>query len=126
MRNYAPLSRIEFERIITNEGGGFISGLNEFWCQVDGLYFFTHTSVAYHPYAHAITEIWMNDAPVGVTAFAANGDTPSATAVVFVHCNSGDKVYIQCARIDCLVFGDADDFSNTTTFSGYLVATETM
>ena len=97
-------------------------GLHEFWCPVNGLYFFTHTSVAYPNTQHAITQIWMDDSHIA-TSLTANGDTPSGSISIYVHCNAGSKVYVQCGyKHQCEMYGNVDGWENTVMFSGHLLS----
>ena len=118
---YNTEERIEFETVITNEGGGFLPGQNEFLCPINGMYLFSHSSAAWAN-SFSITEIWMDDIRL-VTSFAVNDVTPAASNSVLVHCTSGGKVYIQCDTLHaCTPWGTDGNFHNTVTFSGYLVA----
>ena len=107
--------------IIMNEGGGYVSGLNEFWCPVDGLYYFIH-STSGDPGNRAITEIWMDETPL-VTAFAYDYGK-SASNSVFAHCRNGSKVYVQCGQLPCRLWGTDNGYVNIVTFSGMLVRSD--
>ena len=123
VKSYDPETRIEFPTIITNEGGGYMSGLHEFWCPVDGLYYFAHSSMGFEE-TPGITEIWMDDTRL-VTCHAADYRHPAASNSVVVHCNSGSKVYVECSHSNaCTVFGTYYDRGNTVTFSGYLLSSD--
>ena len=119
---YNPEARIEFPTIITNEGGGYITGLNEFWCPVDGLYYFSHFSVGLASNS-ASTEIWMDDTYL-VTSLTSGGTTPATGNSVVVHCNSGSKVYVQCGPAPCTQQGTTNNYQNSVTFLGFLLTSD--
>ena len=58
-----------------------------------------------------------------VTAMASAWDSPvpSGTNSVVAYCTSGSKVYVRCGRVACTPYGNAMDWENTVTFSGFLV-----
>ena len=94
VKTYSPEEKVEFETVITNEGGGFLPSQDEFLCPYSGMYLFTQVTVAWDN-SRSITEIWMDNTRVA-TAFATNGITPTAGHAVLVHCTSGSRVYVQC------------------------------
>ena len=121
-KTYSPGERIEFGTVITNEGGGFLPGQNEFLCPWKGLYMFSLSSAGYGTGGSAITELWM-DENLLVTSLAV-GSTNSATSnTVFAQCDSGSRVYVQCtSQASCAIFGNQNGYDNTVTFSGMLLA----
>ena len=62
--------------------------------------------------------IWIEDTLL-VTSVANGPGNGEASNTVLVHCNSGNKVYVQCDHAACYPLGD---ISNYHTFAGFLVS----
>ena len=122
-KTYSPGERIGFGTIITNEGGGFLPSQNEFLCPQKGLYMFSLASVRYGESNNGIVEIWMDETLL-VTTFAATSNNAATSNAVFIQCDSGSRVYVQCSQIEhsCSMYGNNNGYVNTVTFSGMLVA----
>ena len=72
--------------------------------------------------AYGITEIW-KDETLLVTAFAAEGTNSGTSNAVFIQCDSGSRVYVQCNnQFSCTMYGTQYGYTNIVTFSGMLVA----
>ena len=120
VKSYSPGERIEFNNILTNVGAGFRPEQNEFLCPTSGLYLFIHSSASYSR-DNAITEIVL-DGTILVTLYAASGDNAATSNSVVIHCGSGSRVYITCGGVQaCRLHGTEHGYTNTVTFSGYLV-----
>ena len=123
-KTYTAGQRIEFPTVITNEGGGYVSSQHEFICPRTGVYMFS-VSVVRTPANSAILKIFMDDTLL-VAAFAAGSSNAATSNTVFVRCNSGGSVYVQCyTQGSCSVRSNNLYYdNNATTFSGMLVAAD--
>ena len=92
-------------------------GQHEFVCPVSGMYQFTYSTLSVSDQL-SISAIWIEDTLL-VTSYASGPAHGHASNTVLVHCNSGNKVYVQCGN------GHACDPSGSTTnyhtFAGFLV-----
>ena len=125
LKVYSPGERIEFGTVITNEGGGFLPGQNEFLCPRKGLYMFILSSVRFEGSDYGIAEIRMDEALL-VTSFAAGSPNGATSNTVFIQCDSGSRVFVQCGQIACSMYGNSNGYVNTVTFSGMLVAEDEL
>ena len=119
-KGYSPGERFEFETIITNEGGGFLPGQNEFLCPTRGLYMFTLSTCGYAG-TNAIAEVWMDDSII-FTALDSSDKFGATSNLAYVHCQAGSRVFVVCSQQACIPYGTADGYVNTVTFSGMLVS----
>ena len=118
-RSYSSGARIEFPIIITNEGAGFIPGQHEFVCPVSGMYQFAYSTLSNWE-QNSIAGIWIEDTLL-VSSHASGPGNGEASNIVLVHCNSGNKVYVQCGNSACYPYGD---YRNMHTFAGFLVSAD--
>ena len=119
-KTYSPEARIEFTTVITNEGAGFKPGQHEFVCPVSGMYLFTYTTLSIHN-QHSISSIWIENTLL-VTSFGNGPNNGKASNTVLVHCNSGNKVYVQCDH-EYVCYTEGDN-RNYHTFAGFLVSAD--
>ena len=123
-RTYSPGERVAFTTVITNEGAGFKPGQDEFVCPVSGMYLFTYSTLTTWN-TNSVSNIWLEDTLL-VTSLA-NGGGPShgeASNTVLVHCNSGNKVYVQCDN-EYVSYAEGD-YRNYHTFAGFLVSADVV
>ena len=120
-KTYAPETRIEFPTILTNAGGGYNAGTNEFVCPTSGLYYFALTTTGFDS-NNAIMEIWMDGERL-VTSLNVNSNIPTGSNSVAINCGSGGKVYIQGGTMyNVIPYGTNNNWGNTVTFSGFLIS----
>ena len=123
-KTYLRDERLEFPVVITNEGGGYSPSQNEFLCPVTGLYLFTVTVTRNRESNNAIVDIVMDDELL-VTVFAASSSNAGTSAMVFIRCQSGQRVYAQCTGLQsCTIRSETDGWERSTTFSGLLIASD--
>ena len=83
------------------------------------MYLFTYTTLSVWDQA-SVSTIWIENTLL-VTSYASGPGHSEASNIVLVHCNSGNKVYVQCNSVACYTHGDS---RNMHTFAGFLVSAD--
>ena len=83
-----------------------------------GMYMFTWTTVSLGS-TNYYSDMFMDDDIIAASLGSDSGSDP-ATSIVFIHCESGARVYIQCGPYSCRPRNDRA--YGLQSFAGFLVA----
>ena len=114
---YDDGDKVLFDRVITNIGGGWNPTLNEFVCQVNGLYMFMLTINTPSTDEAGVDIMMDNNNMVRVRADGTLGIITSSSQVVIHECELAARVWVQTTRDSVIQSGS----NALTTFSGMLI-----
>ena len=110
-------SKIPWNFIITNQGGGYQVGLGEFHCPKDGLYYFVINVMTAN--VRADVQLMLDISVISTTLEHSSPNGSSSISAV-VKCEREQKVWARCRpSVTCQVYGYSQ--YRFTTFSGFLI-----
>merc|ERR1712150_116495 len=94
-KDYRSGDTVQYATILTNAGGHFQPGSNQFICPQTAMYMFAITAIRNDEREYAIFTLMIDDTPV-FKSFGTITQNAASSNLAFVQCNSGQRVYVRC------------------------------